>query len=43
MWMSFFPLSLHPLPEPMAGSSVMEGQGDLRTNHSVDELSETKR
>lgn len=35
-WMSFLPLSLHPLPEPMANSSVMKGQGDLRTNRSLD-------
>ena len=35
--MSFFPLSLHPLPVPMADSSVVKGQGELRTNRSLDE------
>lgn len=35
--MSFFPLSLHPLPVPMADSSVVKGQGELRTNHFADD------
>ncbi len=37
IWISIFPLSLLPLPVPIADSSELKRQGELRTNPSLDD------